>query len=403
MATVSTAVAVQKPVGVLRFLMRSETEEAASWNRMCMVAQAFSESDLVPEQFRGKPENCLIAGQLSKRMDVDLFMLMQNMYVVHGKPGIEAKFAIAMCNAKRVFNGPIRYELTGNGPTRSCRAHATDRESGHEVEAVCDMAMANAEGWTSKSGSKWKTLPDLMLQYRSAMFLIRLNCPEVLMGMQSVDELVDVDGPLSGNKVATSSLNDAVDRLIPQQPATSQPNDEPEQDPEQEFTGLHFHDHENGTSYKHRVLPVIDSATSLDQLRIIYRHVDEAHTAGKITDRQHVALLEAVNVRKTEFTEAEPAPAATPEPTPAKSELPFTPNEEPSYKPPFMWRPNEHPDDYQARLMGKVSEAQDMETLKLIMAAAEAAVDDKYILSEHYNAMVQACNEKAQEVASVGH
>lgn len=220
--TQDTAIAQRQPVGVMRFTIRSESSaEAAEWNRMCLMAQAFSESDLVPEQFRRKPENCLIAGQLAKRMEVDLFMLMQNMYVVHGRPGLEAKFAIAMCNSKGVFRGPIRFELSGEGDTRSCRAHAVDRDSGETVDAVCDMSIAKAEGWLDKNGSKWRTMPDLMLQYRSAMFLIRLHCPEVLMGMQTVDELVDITGqqPSNGSSavitsnVNESDLNSAVDDL----------------------------------------------------------------------------------------------------------------------------------------------------------------------------------------------
>jgi hypothetical protein len=53
--------------------------------------------------------------------------------------------------------------------------------------------MAKADGWFQKDGSKWKTLPDLMLMYRSAMFFGRLYCPERILGMQAVDEVEDAE------------------------------------------------------------------------------------------------------------------------------------------------------------------------------------------------------------------
>ena len=44
------------------------------------------------------------------------------------------------------------------------------------------IAMAKAEGWYAKNGSKWKTMEDLMLRYRSAAFFARTVAPEVALG-----------------------------------------------------------------------------------------------------------------------------------------------------------------------------------------------------------------------------
>ena len=54
------------------------------------------------------------------------------------------------------------------------------------------MDMAKAEGWVDKSGSKWKTMPELMMRYRAAAFFGRLYAPEITMGMHSVEEIVDI-------------------------------------------------------------------------------------------------------------------------------------------------------------------------------------------------------------------
>jgi hypothetical protein len=158
------------------------------------LAQAYSGSQIVPEQYRGKPSDCFIACQMAFRLGVDPLAYMQASYIVHGKPGIEAKLAVAMLNTSGRIKGRISYKLEGTikDKTRACTASAIDAETGEVVSATVDWAMVEAEGWASKSGSKWKTMPDVMFHYRSAVFLIRLYYPEVLMGMQTRDELEDM-------------------------------------------------------------------------------------------------------------------------------------------------------------------------------------------------------------------
>ena len=72
-------------------------------------------------------------------------------------------------------------------------AYATEKATGEILEGpTITLAMANAEGWASKTGSKWKTMPDLMLRYRAAAFFGRLYAPEIMMGMHSVEEIGDI-------------------------------------------------------------------------------------------------------------------------------------------------------------------------------------------------------------------
>ena len=173
------------------------------------AATLFSKSQLVPQHYRNNVADCFIALQISTRMGIEPFMFMQNSYVVHGRPGIEAKLMIALANARGPFKGSIKFEYKGEGATRSCTAWAILRENDERVEQVCSMQIAKAEGWTAKQGSKWNTMPDLMLAYRSAAFLIRLYCPEVIMGLRTVEELRD-----SKPDVETSAKTTELNALI---------------------------------------------------------------------------------------------------------------------------------------------------------------------------------------------
>lgn len=155
------------------------------------IATAFSKSELVPTAFQNKPENCFVALQAALRLEVDPFMFLQSCYVVHGKPGIEAKLAIALLHKSGRIRGTIFYDMAGEGMKRQCTARAVDAATGEIIEQTITMDDAKKEGWIDKTGSKWKTIPDLMLKYRSAAWLIRLHYPDVIMGMQTKEEVED--------------------------------------------------------------------------------------------------------------------------------------------------------------------------------------------------------------------
>ena len=65
----------------------------------------------------------------------------------------------------------------------ACRAIATDKKTGEErVGPWVDMKMAVAEGWYGKDGSKWKTMPEMMIRYRAATFFASVFYPELSVG-----------------------------------------------------------------------------------------------------------------------------------------------------------------------------------------------------------------------------
>jgi hypothetical protein len=152
------------------------------------VAKMLSTSSLVPEHFRQNLGNCVIALNYADRIKADPFMVMQNMYVVHGKPGIEGKLVIALINQCGRFE-PLEFDENA----QSCTAYAKEIKSGKVLKGpTVNMAMVKAEGWLDKTGSKWKTMPQIMFRYRAATFFARTYCPEVLLGMQTVEELEDI-------------------------------------------------------------------------------------------------------------------------------------------------------------------------------------------------------------------
>jgi hypothetical protein len=158
-------------------------------------AKMLCASDMVPKAFQGQEKigNCVIALEMAGRIGMSPFMVMQNVDVIHGKPGWSSKFLIACFNACGKFS-PIEYEEDGENGGRT-RAKAKSLETGEYVFGPwVSMDMAKAEGWSTKAGSKWKTIPELMLRYRAAAFFIRTTAPEVSMGLHTQEEIRDTNG-----------------------------------------------------------------------------------------------------------------------------------------------------------------------------------------------------------------
>lgn len=173
-------------------------EDKAKLEAIQRAGMMFASSPLVPSIYQGKEglASCVIALNMAARMKADPLMVMQNMYIVHGRPSWSAKFLVATFNQTGRFT-PIRFRWTSTIGKKdwSCQAFSFDKESGEEIDGpVISWAMAEAEGWIEKKGSKWKTLPQLMMMYRAAAWLVNTHAPEISMGFSTTEELEDVYG-----------------------------------------------------------------------------------------------------------------------------------------------------------------------------------------------------------------
>lgn len=173
------------------------------------VSKAFASSDLVPKQYQGNLANCMIAMDMAQRIGANPLMVMQNLYIVHGTPGWSSKFLIATINACGRYSS-LRYEWKGKlgEADYGCRAWAVERETGERLDGIwVTWSMVRAEGWESKNGSKWKTMPDQMFVYRAAAFWQRAYAPELGMGLQTAEEIGDVfDAGRGGDGVFSVDL-----------------------------------------------------------------------------------------------------------------------------------------------------------------------------------------------------
>ena len=247
------------------------------------MAKMFSTSSLVPAQFRDTVEkynsatrqkelvknpealaNCAIALDMASRLNANPIMVMQNLYVIEGRPSWSSQWIIACVNKSGRFS-PLQFRIEDlgeqevqyeefawvSGKKQSsikkavirnlvCVAHAKSLDTGEVVEsAPVSMELAVKEGWYGKNGSKWQTMPEVMLRYRAAAFFGRVYAPDLLMGFQSqeeAEELAYIETAPTGEvvestvKVTKGKMKKAEAVAEPEPAQATEP--EPEQVPE---------------------------------------------------------------------------------------------------------------------------------------------------------------------------
>lgn len=213
-----------------------------SFELMQRAAKLLSSSTLVPAAYRAVIEkldkygnvkesrenpnalaNAVVALNMAQRMGADPLMVMQNLYIVEGRPSWSSQWIIAAINGCGRFS-PLRFRIeakgkktvehtstvwnNGNRETvtkkveitdKVCVAWAIEKETGEILESpAVSIEMAVLEGWYTKNGSKWQTMDEVMLRYRTASFFGKLYAPELLMGLQSVEEAQDIIDATTG-------------------------------------------------------------------------------------------------------------------------------------------------------------------------------------------------------------
>jgi len=185
------------------------------------IAKALASSTLIPPQFQGQQgfANCLVALEIANRMKMSPFQVMQNLHIIHGRPSWSSQFIIGLINGCGRFS-PLQYEVTGQGDGLSCTCIATELSSDKDLRGpTVTMAMAKKEGWATKSGSKWQTMPELMIRYRAAAFWGRLYIPELLVGIQSQEEVVDIEPVTVKPELPKTSLDQLNAAIAQPEPA----------------------------------------------------------------------------------------------------------------------------------------------------------------------------------------
>ena len=166
--------------------------EVLEWDKMMEMAEFLSKSTVIPISYQNRPENILICVDLASRMGLSPLAVMQNLYIIQGKPSFSGQAIASLIRSSGQFSN-VEVNFVGEEGKDSWGCYVSAERNGKTLKgATVTMKMAHAEGWSKKSGSKWLTMPEIMLTYRAYTFFGRQFAPELMMGLHAVEELEDI-------------------------------------------------------------------------------------------------------------------------------------------------------------------------------------------------------------------
>lgn len=179
-------------------------------------AKALSVSAFFPTALKNDIASAVQIYDLSQRMNISVLEVAQSVYLIHGKPSFATTFLVARLNQSGLIIGSLRTVISKDKQSAHCVA--LDATTGEEmVGMTVTMAIAHAEGWIKKAGSKWQTMPELMLRKRCQSFFIKEYYPEVMFGMQTKEEVEDITNIIDTEMTPTATLNEAIFNKKPQE------------------------------------------------------------------------------------------------------------------------------------------------------------------------------------------
>lgn len=157
------------------------------------IAEKLSKSSLLPDEFKGHPENIIIAIGMAEKMKMDPFTICQNLHIIRGKLSWSGAFCKTLIEQSGKYTD-LDFIYFGKEDTdeRGCYLEATRIRDGKRIQGnKVTIKLAKEEKWYS-TNAKWRTMTDQMLGYRAAAFFARLYCGEMLNGIMTSEENMDL-------------------------------------------------------------------------------------------------------------------------------------------------------------------------------------------------------------------
>lgn len=156
-------------------------EAAAVMADAHMLAKAICNTQMIPQHFKGKPDECAAAMLYGASLGLDPMQAVKGIYVVHGSAALYARTmaSIVLRDQHELWT----VESTNEAVTVAGRRRGTDRVE----QSTWTYERAQLAGYTSNA--KYKTDPQAMLYAKAVSEVCRKIAPDSLAGVYAVEEL----------------------------------------------------------------------------------------------------------------------------------------------------------------------------------------------------------------------
>jgi hypothetical protein len=190
-----------------------------TFDKALIFAEYIAKSDLAPKDFKGKPENVLIALQMGAEVGLAPMQSIQNIAVINGRPSLWGDAVLAIVQNHPAYEWHKEW-FEGDGPKERVACFQIKRK-GQEPHTVRfgwkDAAAADLLGRDT-----YKKYPDRMYQWRARSWGCRDKFSDALRGFNIAEEAMDMP-PIIGEVVQPEQKKAKAEKAI----GTLEPSKEP--------------------------------------------------------------------------------------------------------------------------------------------------------------------------------
>jgi hypothetical protein len=151
-------------------------------------AKLIANSELVPKDYRGKPQNVMIAVQMGAELGLSPILSLQKISIINGKATLAAEALLALIRTHPQYESDEGY-FEGEGDNRTA-VFKVKRKGSDWHESRFSIKDAKKAGLWGKAGA-WTTYSDQMQMHRAVSFGCRFKFADALMGLISEEEAQD--------------------------------------------------------------------------------------------------------------------------------------------------------------------------------------------------------------------
>ena len=192
------------------------------------MSDHLAKSDMIPEQYRGKPANIVVATQYGLTLGLSISQSLQNIHVITGKPTLSSAAVMGIVLPHADEPPSVEHERDSNG---RCTAVTTTYKRKSKLFGK-RFSLEDAERAKLLGNTGWRHYPENMLELRSGVFAARKAFPDILSGIYSTEEIEQEPAlpPEGGGRFSdeTGSLSESTKAVEPIPLSTStQTDDDP--------------------------------------------------------------------------------------------------------------------------------------------------------------------------------
>lgn len=162
----------------------------SSFKEATEFAQYLAQSDLVPQAYKGKPANIVVATQRGREIGLPYLQSLDAIAVINGRPSLWGDSALAVVMAHPAFED-IEEVVIGDGDKMVAKC-TIKRKGRSPVVREFSVEDAKKAGLWGKEGP-WRNYPKRMLQLRARGFAMRDAFPDALRGISIAEEVQDIE------------------------------------------------------------------------------------------------------------------------------------------------------------------------------------------------------------------